>query len=316
MNAIQKLIKKIDNLQQRHRFTAFVYAVIKKYGDDQAGYQAALLTYYGFLSLFPLLLVLTTVTALLGKSYPSLQQAITTGVTDYFPVLGNQLSEHVHTLHKTGLALAIGILFTLYGARGVADAFRHGVNHIWQVPLAERDGFPKSLLKSLGIILVGGAGLIFASVSAGWAIHAGHGWGFRSLSIAINLFVLFWLFVFLLDMCLPSHVKVRRIRAGAATAAVGLVILQALGGYLLSKQLQSLDALYSSFAIALGLLFWIYLQAQVMYYAVEVAAVKAHKLWPRSFSDPMTDKDKKNYRRQAAKERVRDDEHVTADFDS
>ena len=312
MNIIQKTTEKIDRLQQRYRLSAFIYAVIKKYGDDQAGYQAALLTYYGFLSLFPLLLVLTTVTTFLTDNQT--QQSIIKSVTDYFPVLGNQLSGHIQGLHKSGIALAVGILFTLYGARGVADAFRHGVNHIWQVPLADRDGFPKSQVKSLAIIVVGGLGLILASASTAWALHAGHGVGFQALSIVVDLFILFWLFVFLLDMCLPDHVKIRRIRAGAATAAIGLVILQAVGTHLLSNQLKNLDALYSSFAIPLGLLFWIYLQAQVMYYAVEVAAVKAHKLWPRSLTDPMTGSDKRNYRRQAAKEKVRDEEQITTKF--
>jgi uncharacterized BrkB/YihY/UPF0761 family membrane protein len=155
MNIIQKITHRLDAFQQRHRLPAFTYAVVKKYGEDEAGYQAALLTYYGFLSLFPLLLILTTVTGILANSHPHLQSTLIRSMTDYFPVLGNQLSDHVHSLHKSGLALAVGILFTLYGARGVADVFRHGVNHIWQVPRVDRVGFPKSLFQSLGLLAVG-----------------------------------------------------------------------------------------------------------------------------------------------------------------
>jgi membrane protein len=285
MRLLTSTIRKIDKWQQRHRWPAVAYAVIKKYGEDEVGSQAALLTYYAFLSLFPLLLVLSTLAGLLANSHPGLQQDIIHGTTNYFPVLGSQLSNHIHTLHKNGLALVVGIIFTLYGARGVADVFRRGVQHIWSVPKAERQGFPKTIPNSLVIIVVGGLGFIVASISTGLAAAAGHGPAFRLLSVAVNLFILFWLFTFLLNICLPRHVPIKDTKSGALAAAVGLVVLQALGGYLLKRELKSLDALYSYFAIALGLLFWIYLQAQMLYYAVTLAAVRAQHLWPRSIND-------------------------------
>ncbi len=285
MKQIKRFISRLDRLQQRFTLTAFGYGVIKKHADDRAGQQAALLTYYGFLALFPLLLVLTTVTDRLIGNYPELKKTVVNGLTDYFPLLGNQLAGHVHGLHGSGPALLVGVLFTLYGARGVADVFRQGVQQMWGVPRREQDGFPKSLFKSLAIIIVGGAGFIFASIMAGLASSAGKGWGFRSLSIAINLVILYWLFAFLMKVSLPSRLRVKQSRVGAATAAIGLVILQALGGYILARQLRNLDALYSYFALTLGLLFWIYLQAQLLYFAVEIGVVKSKRLWPRSLTE-------------------------------
>jgi YihY family inner membrane protein len=285
MKQLNNLIRQLDRLQQSQPWSAFTYGVIKKYGNDHAGRQAALLTYYGFLSLFPLLLVLTTVTSTLGAGHPQLQNTIIKSTTNYFPVLGSQLSNHIHTLHKNGPALIIGVVLTLYGARGVADAFRYGVQHIWRVPAKERDNFPKALLKDLVIMVVGGAGFVLAAVCTGLAAGAGHGMAFRLLSVTIDLFMLFWLFTFLLNISLPQHVPVRDTRSAALVAALGLIILQAAGGLLLKRELHSLDALYSYFAIALGLLFWLYLQAQLLYYAVEVAAVRVGHLWPRSFHD-------------------------------
>ena len=316
MNIIQKTTARIDKYQRRHRFPAFLYAVIKKYGDDQAGYQAALLTYYGFLSLFPLLLVATTVVSILASHHPDVRDTIIKSITDYFPVLGNQLSDNVQSLHKRGLALVVGLLFILYGARGIADAFRHGVNHIWQIAYEKRDSFPKSVAKSLTIILLGGFGLILASISTSFASGTGHGLFFRILPVVVNIFVLFWVFVLLLNISLPRHVKLADVRAGAITAAVGLVILQTLGGYVLKQQLRNLDALYSNFAITLGLLFWIYLQAQILYYAVEIAYVRSTRMYPRSLTgDNLTDADKKAYARQAGKEKVVEPEHIKTTFD-
>lgn len=284
MHRLQAVIRILDAYQQRHHLLAFPYAVVKKYSEDGAGQQAALLTYYAFLSLFPLLLVLTTLTEYVVGRHSHLETTVVGSITSYFPLLGNQLSSHIQGLHRSGLALAAGILFTLYGTRGVADAFRSGVQHIWQVPKNQRPGFPKSMLNSLGVIIIGGLGFILASISAGLASAAGHGLAFRGLSLAVDLFMLFWLFTFLINFCLPRHVTLKEVRAGALAAALGLVILQSLGSYVLARELKHLDALYSYFAVALGLLFWIYLQAQVLYYAVEIAVVSSRRLWPRSFS--------------------------------
>ncbi len=270
--------------QQRYRPLAFTVAVIKKYNEDEAGYKAALLTYYGFLSLFPLLLVLTTVTDNLVGSNSELGRTIIHGITNYFPLLGNQLSSHVQGLHKNGLALLVGILFTLYGTRGVAGAFRHGVQSIWLVPKSQPDNFPSSILRSFSLIIVGGFGFILASVLSGIAAGAGHGSLFRGASVVVNVFILYWLFRFLLKFSLPRHVTARETHSAAVTAAIGLVLLQTLGTYLLARELKSLDALYSYFALSLGLLFWIYLQAQILYYAVEIAVVSSKRLYPRSLS--------------------------------
>ncbi len=284
MKSVDTVIQKLDRFQRRHRLLAFAYAVIQKYNDDEAGYRAALLTYYAFLALFPLLLVLTTLTTMIAGSHSELQNTVIKSTTNYFPVLGSQLAAHISSLHKNGFALFIGILFTLYGTRGVADAFRHGVQHIWGIPKAQRDGFPESLFKSLGLIIIGGGGFIAASILASLTAGAGRGAGFRLLSLVVHFAILFLLFIFLLNVSLPKHITVKETRAGAVSAALGLVILQTLGGLLVSHQFKRLDALYSIFALSLGLLFWIYLQSQVLFYSAEIAVVSAQKRWPRSLS--------------------------------
>ncbi|MFZ1491362.1 MAG: hypothetical protein WAS51_15605, partial [Ilumatobacteraceae bacterium] len=53
--------ERLDTWQQRHTPLAFTVGVVKKFGDDRAGRQAALIAYFGFFSLFPLLLAVTTI---------------------------------------------------------------------------------------------------------------------------------------------------------------------------------------------------------------------------------------------------------------
>jgi membrane protein len=283
MNIIEKSIQGLDSFQQRHRKIGFFYAIIKKYGEDEAGYQAALMAYYAFLSLFPLLLVLTTVVKIFLHSDSELRRSIIDGATQYFPLIGNDLEKSVHGVGGTGVAIAIGILFTLYGARGVADVFRSVVNHVWEVPYMRRIGFPWSLLRSLRMIIVGGAGLLAAPFISGYAAAAGHGPLFWLASVSITLVILFSVFLYLIHTSLPSKTTFQNMWPSALLAAVGLQILQSLGVLLVARQLKHLDSLYGTFAVVLGLLFWLYLQAQVIVYALEAGTVRALKLYPRSF---------------------------------
>lgn len=315
MNIFQKIIAKADATQRKHAFLAFPYAVTKKYGEDNAGYQAALLTYYGFLSLFPLLLVLTTIAHMVAGSNPELQRSIVDSVTKYFPAFGGQLSNSTQTIGGNGPALIIGTLFAIYGARGVADAFRHGVYQVWQIPLTERTGFPKSILKSIGILLVSGLGLILGSVSAGYASAIGRGFWTAAITAVVNIVVLYVLFQIILKICLPKRISLKDTRSAAVVAALGLVFLQTVGGFVLTRQLQHLDALYANFALALGLLFYLYLQAQVVYYAIVIAAVKSQQLWPRAIDAAhLTSADQLAYTRKAAQEQMVPEQKITSSF--
>jgi membrane protein len=280
MNIAQKLIHKFDHYQMKTHYLGFTVAVIKKYSSDEAGRHAALLTYYLFTALFPLLLVLTTVAEHIAGYNSHLEATVINGVTSYFPLLGSQLATHVHGLRSNGLPLVLGILFIVYGTRGVANSFGRGVRQIWGASEHDMPGFPVSTLKSMYLVVFGGLGFIAASISAGLAASAGHEMIFRCLSILVNLLILYVLFSFLINISLPSHIRMSQIRVGAAAATIGLVILQLIGGYLISRELKHLDALYSYFAVALGLLFWLYLQVQVFYYAIEIAVVSSRKLWP------------------------------------
>ena len=281
-NRIERLIARFDSLQQRHRTLGFPYAVIKKYGDDQAGYQAALIAYYGFISLFPLLIVATSAIQLVTQNSAHFRDMFLSNATSYFPVLGPSLTDSINTPSKSGVALIIGLLITLYGTRGLAVVIQHSQDHIWAVARLKRAGFPRSLFKGFGIIAWGGLGLILAASLTGYAAAGQHFWLFRILlgfAGFIVLFIAFW-GVFTFGSSARKHPFANI--PGAVLTATGLLILQALGSYLISHQLRSQTGLNAQFAIVLALLFWIYLQAQVFMYGVELNSVRKYKLWPRS----------------------------------
>src|SRR5487761_2558053 len=111
MIPVEKSIRAFDAWQQRHRFPAFIYAVFKKFGDDQAGNLVALLTYFAFLATFPLLLALSAILGLVLKGNPSLQASIQSSALAEFPIIGGQLSSQIgiSLLGHSAPTLIIGI---------------------------------------------------------------------------------------------------------------------------------------------------------------------------------------------------------------
>ncbi len=129
-----RVVDAVDAYQRTHRWLGFPLAVIYKFADDQGPYLAALITYYGFLSLFPLLLLLMTILAFVLDGDPHLQAKLIDSALVQFPVIGSQLSDNVHSLKGSGIGLAVGILGTLYGCLGAAGATQDAFNRAWAVP--------------------------------------------------------------------------------------------------------------------------------------------------------------------------------------
>ncbi len=303
---IDRFVIRLDEYQRSHRGAAFVVAVIKKYSDDEAGHRAALLAYYGFLSIFPLLLVLTTVLKLLLHNNAELGNQVIHAATVYFPAIGRDLQQNIHAISRTGLALLAGILLTLFGARGVADMLRSSLDHIWQVPHSRRSPFPVAVFRSMAIIIVGGGSLALAPVASGYAVILGHNWFSSLLSALVIAAALFWVIVYVIKTGTSTYRRFRDIWLGALLASVSLEMLQSLGSFIVARELQRLDNLYGTFALVLGLIFWIYLQTQVLLFAFEIDSVRAFKLSPRSLRGPLTEADEKAYKLYAERASYRD----------
>ena len=294
---IERIVQSIDRWQQKHGIISFPYAVIKKYGDDNGSYQAALLTYYGFLSLFPLLLVTTTLIQLLFHGNADVKHQVATAVGHFFPLLGSQLETNIHGMKSVGLGLAIGLLFTFYGARGAADALRFGLDNIWQVPKKDRAGFPKNVLHSGIIMLYAGAGFIATLAVSSFTATLGHATWVKIVLNVAGFAVTFGVMLGIYSIAIVRKVSIKFMMVGAAIGAAAIQLLLTFGGLVLAHQLHNLGDLYGTFAVVLGLLFWIYLLAQVVLYAAEIDTVRYFRLWPRSLSGKLrTDADRHAYK--------------------
>lgn len=295
MQPINWLIRTFDQYQRKHISLSFMYAVIKKYGEDQGGYHGAIITYYGVLSLFPLLIVFTTVSQLLFRAHQDTRLHLANVLNRYFPIIGSQLQQAVHSPKKAGIALVVSLLITLYGARGGANALRFSINALWHIPPAKQPPFFQSFLRSFSIILTAAFGFAFASVLAGYTAILGHSFEVKLLSAAISATILWGTFIILFKLAIAGNKSVQSVAVGAVVVAVGIQLVQTLGSTILAHELKSLSNMSDTFALVIALLFWVYLQAQIILYGVEIDVVRAFHFYPRSVQPPLTEADRGTY---------------------
>jgi membrane protein len=310
-------LEAFDRYQQQHRWLGFPLAVRQKYADDRGGTLAAAITFYGFFSLFPLLLVFVSVLGFVLQGHQHLQHTIVQSALGRFPVIGPDLE--IQSIKGNALALGLGIAGAVWAGLGVVLAAQDAMNQLWGVPLYRRPNFLQARLRALLLLLVLGGGVIastavggLGTVGVGFAL----GWklGAIALSTALN-FALFWLAFQLLTL---HEVPWRSLRGGALAAALASTGLQLLGGYYVGHVLKGATNTYGTFALVIGLLSWIALTVQVMLYAAEGNVVASKRLWPRSVfqagARSPTEADAEALRRHVLTEQSRDDETITVEF--
>ena len=316
MNVAEKAVRGADRFHQRRRWLAFPYAVVKKFGDDEAGNLAALVAYYGFFSVFPLMLVFVTILGMVLRGNTGLQDSIVQSALAKFPVVGTQISNNIHSLTGSGLALGVGIALTLWAGLGVVKVMQTAMNTVWNVPYRYRPNFRRSTIRALIMLAVLGV-ITVASAAAGSVGAASHTWWRVAIGLLVSLLLNFVLFMLAFRILTTENVSWGDVRPGAIIGAVAWTVLQALGGYYVAHQLRGASDTYGTFAAVIGLLAWIYLGAQVTLFAAEVNVVKKRRLWPRGIvQPPLTEADERALSDYAKQQERRPEERVDVTIDA
>jgi YihY family inner membrane protein len=282
---IERLLRAADRFQQRHGLLGFPVGVVKKYGDDEAGKHAALLAYYGFMSLFPLLLVFVTLLGYALANDQDLQQRVIAALIAQFPVLGKQITDSVTSIQGSGVGLVVGIVGTLWGGLGITQSAQDAMNTVWNVPRKDRPNYWFRLARGLGSLLLVVVA-VFAATALAQLGRIGTGIAGRLLPFAGSLLLNLALLLVLFQVLTATRLGWRRLLPGAVCGAVAWSALQTLGVYIVDRQLQHANLIYGVFAAVIVLLSWLYLSAQLLLYAAEVNVVLARRLWPRSLLQP------------------------------
>jgi YihY family inner membrane protein len=310
MRQIDRLLERVDEYQQRRPAPAFVFGVVKKFGDDDAGNLAALIAYYGFFSLFPLLLVLVSVLDIVLSGHPALRRDVLDSALGNFPVIGDQI--RVQGLQARGVALAVGIVGALWAGLGATQTAQDAMNRVWDVPRLQWPNFLKKRLRSLEMLGILGLMVIASTLVSGLGTTSDRALGLRVAAFVASLLLNFALYLLAFRVLTVKPLRWGDVAPGAAFAAVAWTVLQAVGGYVVTQRISGASDVYGTFALVLGLLVWIYLGAQVTLLGAEINVVRHGHLWPRALvPPPLTKKDETVYERQIKGRQVRPEQEVT-----
>jgi YihY family inner membrane protein len=275
-------LRRFDSFQQTKPVLALPLGVVKKFGDDEGGSMVSLIAYRAFFSLFPLLLLMTTILGYVLAGDEELRKEVVNSTLSQFPIIGNQLKGG--SLKGSGIALAVGIVGSLLAGLGVILETEQTFNRCWGVPKSAERGFVGSRLRAIGLLVVlGGLAVVSTIVSglaAGGADFLGAGGEVAGLGIAtaLNLFV----FGAVFRLLTTDTVESKALIPGVIVATVGWEILQIAGGWYISHEVKNASAVYGTFALVIGLLAWIHLGAMFVVLGAETNVVRTRKLWPRS----------------------------------
>lgn len=310
------LLRKVDAWQRRTPVVGFPLAVARKFADDRAGYLAALVSYFAFFSLFPLLMALTSILGMVLEGREDWKDQITGTATEQIPIIGEQLS--VGELTGSTVAVIVGIAVALWSGLRVIDAAQNALNDVWDVPILGRPKFAKRRAKSFLLLGVIGLSLV-ASLAAGTlGAYLPDLPGIGAVGIYV-VTVGFNVGVFLLAFKLLSELDHTwgELLPGSIFAAIGWFVIQVPGAVYIQRTIDNSEGAYKNFATVIGLLTFFFLASQVVIVGAEINVVRKRRLWPRSLlarHGELTEGDKAVYAAAAGATRRLADQRVTVGY--
>ena len=283
-------LDRLDAVQQRFKPSAFIVAVVKRYGDDRGGMYAALITFYGLLSVFPLLLLFVTSASMILGPNSAAEKRLVNSALSQFPVIGPKLEENIHALSSgSWLAFVSSFLFLLWGSLGITSALQMASHRAWRRPRHEEPNVLIRTGRGLLLLAVIGLSVVLTTVVAGIST-SGY---LRNFSVLVGLGALLGgaivnlgVYFMALRILAPDGTGWKSLMPGTLVGGLGWTGLQQLGGYLINHQLHRTTEIYGFFAIVLGLIFWLNLGAQLFLYATEINVVGVQHNWPRGLFEP------------------------------
>jgi membrane protein len=266
---VNRAIRWADGVQRRHGVLGFPYAVVQKYGDDNGGREAALITYYGFLSIFPLLLLGVAILSRVLTANAELRQRLLNEIVP--PVLRSTVEQSVTTLPTSTVPFIAGLIGLLFSGTGVVFSAYQTLNNVAAVPRRVRPRFFPRYIRVfvmlttllLGALAVGALTVVVTALPGlPGAGRGGAALGARLLGSR------------------PQPVRV--LWPSAALGATTVTLVLDIGSPLLAKLVSRAGPVYGSFATVAGMFALLYLVSQALVYSAEIAAVRYAGLWPRA----------------------------------
>ncbi|WP_200920155.1 YihY/virulence factor BrkB family protein [Nocardioides sp. Leaf307] len=283
------LVSRVDRFQQRHKAVGLPLAVVYKYVDDAGGSLSAQITYYAFVSLFPLLLLASTILGFVLVGHPDLQERLLDSALAQLPAVGDDL-QRPEGLGGGVTGIVVGLGGALYGAMGVGQAVQNAVNNAWTVPRNQRPNPIAARGRSLVLLGVIGADVLATTAVAGIVGAIDVLGPLSSVAILVGtLLIHAAAFSFVFRFATTRELERRDVLPGACVAAVAWLGLQYAGVALVGASSGGASATNGVFAVVLGLLGFLYLTSVMLVLCLELNVVLVDRLHPRTLLTPFTD---------------------------
>ena len=258
-----------------------VDVVVDSLGDDDGGREAALITYYGFLSIFPLLLLGVAILSRVLTANPELQQRLFDEIVP--PVLRSTVEQAVSSLPTSTVPFIAGLIGLLFAGTGVVFSAYQTLNNVAAVPRRVRAGFFPRYIRVFVMLttLLLGALAVGALTVAVTALPGLPGKG-RALAALGSALIIFAVLLLGARLLLSRPAPLRALWPSAALGAAAVTLVLSVGPPLLARLVSKAGPVYGSFATVAGMFALLYLVSQALVYSAEVAAVRHARLWPRA----------------------------------
>jgi membrane protein len=281
LTAVGRVVERADRLQQRHGVLGFAYAVVRKYADDGGGREAALITYYGFLSIFPALLLGVTAVSRTLADRPDLRHALIGAIVP--PALQSTVENAAAAMPSSRGALAAGLIGLLLAGAGVVSGAYRTLNHLAAVRYRLRAGVvSRSVRVFIGLILIVTAAIGVGGLTVVTAALPGLPWASRAVATLGSCLVAFAVLLLVARLLLDRPAPFHALWPAAAPGAVAVTLTLNLGAVVLPGMVRRAGPIYGGFATVTGMFAMLYLLSVALVYAAEIAAVRNAGLWPRA----------------------------------
>jgi membrane protein len=275
---------RVSRLRQRRPFLDHVVRTQAHYSGVKAGQQAGGVTYFGFLSVFPILALAFFVIGYVSKVYPGAQQDLVDAIEQVLPGLLGEGADEISLADVQNAANTVGLLGlvgVLYTGLGWLSAMRDALTVVFQLPATDQPNFFVGKLRDLvtlaliGVVLIvsvaltgfvrGFSGDLLDWLGLGTELEWLVGLVTIVFGLAANMVLFFAMFRLLAD----PHTPTRSLWSGALLGAVGFELLKQASEYLLGVTKDR--PAFQVFGIALILLVWINYFSRVVLYAASWA---------------------------------------------
>ncbi len=244
--------------------------IIQNFRSHRTGRHAALVAHYGFLSVFPLLLVFTTVLGFLLQSRPKLRDDIIDSAFERIPIIGKDVGNAPEQLKGNVLVLIFGLVAALWAGMRAFNVMQSALDDVAEVAMNKRPSLLRTRVRSLlGIAIVGGGQIGTAVLTALVAVS-----GVKVLhrvllvvaAVLVNAVVIAAVYRWL---CMRKF-SWREVAPGAVAAGVTFAALQIAGTVVVGRAIANASPIYGTFASVIALVTWLSLHALVALVGAEL----------------------------------------------